>query len=227
MSSVITTRMFGRPSVSAPAGRAMAAGAATRPRARSAPSAIASDRLRAFAVSVRPCFEPSSRFACRGTLHHVSHYVNLPASPHPMSVATRQTRARLSREESRARIVAAATELVRELSYAELSVGAIMERAGLERTIFYRHFDDLADLLMRAGREAIEELYETQVDLSAARDGAEPEAVRAAIEPAVAVYRRHGPLLRALAEGAAARRRGRRRARRGSGAASTSWSRER
>jgi AcrR family transcriptional regulator len=121
-----------------------------------------------------------------------------------MSVATRQTRARLSREESRARIVAAATELVRELSYHELSVGAVMERAGLERTIFYRHFDDLADLLMRTGREAIEELYATQVDLSAARDGAEPEAVRAAIEPAVAVYRRHGPLLRALSEGAAA-----------------------
>jgi AcrR family transcriptional regulator len=121
-----------------------------------------------------------------------------------MSVATRQARARLSREESRARIVAAATELVRELSYHELSVGAVMERAGLERTIFYRHFDDLADLLMRTGREAIEELYATQVDLSAARDGAEPEAVRAAIEPAVAVYRRHGPLLRALSEGAAA-----------------------
>jgi TetR/AcrR family transcriptional regulator, ethionamide resistance regulator len=121
-----------------------------------------------------------------------------------MSVATRQTRSRLSREETRARIVAAATELVRELSYAELSVGVIMERAGLERTMFYRHFDDLADLLMRTGRDAIEELYATQVDLSAARDGAEPEAVRAAIQPAVAVYRRHGPLLRALAEGAAA-----------------------
>ncbi|MGH2965039.1 MAG: TetR/AcrR family transcriptional regulator [Solirubrobacterales bacterium] len=121
-----------------------------------------------------------------------------------MSVATRQTRTRLSREETRARIVAAATALVRELSYAELSVGVIMERAGLERTIFYRHFDDLADLLMQTGREAIEELYATQVDLSAARDGAEPDAVRAAIEPAVAVYRRHGPLLRALAEGAAA-----------------------
>jgi AcrR family transcriptional regulator len=121
-----------------------------------------------------------------------------------MSVATRQTRARLTREETRARIVAAATELVTELSYAELSVGVVMERAGLERTIFYRHFDDLADLLMSTGREAIEELYATQVDLSAARDGAEPEAVRAAIEPAVTVYRRHGPLLRALAEGAAA-----------------------
>jgi TetR/AcrR family transcriptional regulator, ethionamide resistance regulator len=120
-----------------------------------------------------------------------------------MNVTTRQERARLSREQSRARIVAAAIELVRELSYPELSVGAVMERAGLERTIFYRHFDDLGDLLMQTGREAIEELYETQLDLSAARDGAEPEVVRAAIEPAVAAYRRHGPLLRALTEAAA------------------------
>ena len=120
-----------------------------------------------------------------------------------MSVATRQERARLSREQSRARIIAAAIELVRELSYPELSVGGIMERAGLERTIFYRHFDDLGDLFMQTGREAIEELYATQVDLSAARDGAEPEVVRAAIEPAVAAYRRHGPLLRALTEAAA------------------------
>lgn len=120
-----------------------------------------------------------------------------------MSVATRRERARLSREQSRARIIGAATELVRERSYPELSVGAVMERAGLERTIFYRHFDDLGDLFMQTGREAIEALYETQVDLSAARDGAEPEVVRVAIEPAVTAYRRHGPLLRALTEAAA------------------------
>jgi AcrR family transcriptional regulator len=120
-----------------------------------------------------------------------------------MSVAARRARPRLSREQSRARIIAAAIELVRERSQPELSVGAIMERAGLERTIFYRHFDDLGDLLMATGREAIEELYETQVDLGAARDGAEPEVVRAAIEPAVAAYRRHGPLMRALTEAAA------------------------
>jgi AcrR family transcriptional regulator len=120
-----------------------------------------------------------------------------------MSVATRRERARLSREQSRARIIGAATELVRDHSYPELNVGLIMERAGLERTIFYRHFDDLGDLFMQTGREAIEELYETEVDLSAARNGAEPEVVRTAIEPAVASYRRHGPLLRALTEAAA------------------------
>jgi AcrR family transcriptional regulator len=120
------------------------------------------------------------------------------------NAATRPARTRLSREQARERIIAAATELVRDRSYQELSIGEIMERAGLERTIFYRHFDDLGDLLLRAGREAIEGLYEAELDLGAAREGDEPEVVRAALEPAVAVYRRHGPLLRALAEAAAA-----------------------
>ncbi len=99
----------------------------------------------------------------------------------------------------------AALELVGERSYAELSVGAVMERAGLERTLFYRHFDDLGDLLLRAAGEAIEELWAAQVDLGAGRDGSgtHPEKIREAMRPPVALYERHGPLLRVLDEGAA------------------------
>lgn len=108
-------------------------------------------------------------------------------------------RERLSRQESRERIVAAATDLLRERGYAALNVGVVMDRAGINRTIFYRHFEDLGELLIGASREAIEELYESETELGA-RTG--PEAVRAAIEPAVTVYRRHGPLLRALNEAA-------------------------
>ena len=78
-----------------------------------------------------------------------------------------------------------------------------MQKAGLGRTLFYRHFDDLADLLARASREAIDELYAAQQALGAARTGDEPHVVRQAIEPPVDVYRRHGPLLRAMAEAAA------------------------
>ena len=113
--------------------------------------------------------------------------------------------ARHTREESRARIVAAATDLMRERSYPEMSVGEVMKRAGFERTIFYRHFDDLGDLLLRAGQESIGGLYDTQIDLSATRDGTgeNRDAIRAAMEPVVAFYERHGPLLRALSEAAA------------------------
>src|SRR3954464_14556556 len=66
-----------------------------------------------------------------------------------------QTRVRKNREESRRRILDAVAELVRERSYTALTVDEVMSRAGIGRTIFYRHFDDLGELLMRAGREAI------------------------------------------------------------------------
>jgi len=115
-----------------------------------------------------------------------------------MAVATRQTKARLSRQESRAQIVAAAERLVRERSYAELSVEEVMAEAGQGRTIFYRHFDDLADLLGRACREAIDELYAAQRALG----DLGPGLLRPALRNAVEVYAAHGPLLRAVAEAA-------------------------
>ena len=122
----------------------------------------------------------------------------MPASSSPTG---RRLLARQSRQQTRERIVAAATELVRRHSYEELSVGAVMERAGLGRTIFYRYFDDLADLLIRASREAIEELYDAQRAL--ARTSVDSQVVGQAISAAVSVYQRHGPLLRGIAEAAA------------------------
>src|SRR2546423_6841883 len=118
-------------------------------------------------------------------------------------MATRRAEIRQSREQSRAHIAAAATELVRQTPYAALTVDEVMREAGIGRTIFYRHFDDLADLLMRAGREAIGELYEAHRALAEAQLGDGPEVVRQVIEPAVAVFERHGPLLRAIREAAA------------------------
>jgi AcrR family transcriptional regulator len=118
-------------------------------------------------------------------------------------MATHRAEVRHSRKQSRERIVAAVEELVRHTSYGELSVDEVMREAGIGRTIFYRHFDDLADLLMRAGREAIEELYEAHRALAEAQLGDGPEVVRQVIEPAVAVFERHGPLLRAIREAAA------------------------
>jgi AcrR family transcriptional regulator len=119
------------------------------------------------------------------------------------SMAAHIAEVRQSRKQSRERIVAAATELVRHTSYGELSVDEVMREAGFGRTIFYRHFDDLADLLMGAAREAINELYEAHRTLAAAKLGDGPDVVRQTIEPAVAVFQRHGPLLRAIREAAA------------------------
>jgi TetR/AcrR family transcriptional regulator, ethionamide resistance regulator len=120
------------------------------------------------------------------------------------SASSSKTRTRQTRERSRRKIIEAATELVRERSYAELNVGEIMARAGLGRTIFYRHFDDLGDLLVRAGREAVDQLYEAQLKLASTRIDHGPGAVEQAIRLPVEVYHRHGPLLRAIAEAGAA-----------------------
>jgi AcrR family transcriptional regulator len=118
-------------------------------------------------------------------------------------MTTHRAEVRQARQQSRDRIVAAATELIRTRPYGALTVDEVMREVGLGRTIFYRHFDDLADLLLRAGREAIDELYDAQRAFTEARIGEGPEVVRQAIEPAVAVYERHGPVLRAIAEAAA------------------------
>jgi AcrR family transcriptional regulator len=115
----------------------------------------------------------------------------------PTKTAVRQTR-----QESRERIVAAATALIRHTAYGALTVDDVMREAGAGRTIFYRHFDDLADLLMRAGREAFDGLYEAEQAFGNAHVGGEPN-VQAAIEAAVDAHMRHGPLLRAIAEAAA------------------------
>jgi TetR/AcrR family transcriptional regulator, ethionamide resistance regulator len=120
----------------------------------------------------------------------------------PMATAALRTRARQSRRESRERIVAAATELVRTRAYSELSVDAVMREAGMGRTIFYRHFDDLGQMILSASREAIEQLYQAQEDLGQARPDQDPAAVRRALTAAVDVYHRHGPLLRAVDEAA-------------------------
>lgn len=120
------------------------------------------------------------------------------------SVADRRRQVRETREQTRARIVAAATELLRERSFTELTVDEVMRAAGQGRTIFYRHFDDLPDLLLRASRDAVEELYAAQARLGSAREVPPRDTVREALRLAVAVHRRDGPLLRAVAEAAAA-----------------------
>lgn len=120
-----------------------------------------------------------------------------------MATVTHRTRVRQSREETRERIIAAASLLLRKRSYAELTVDEVMREAGQGRTIFYRHFDDLADLLSRASREAIDALYEAQRTLGAGGGPGGADAVREAMGLAVAVYRDHGPLLRGIAEAAA------------------------
>jgi AcrR family transcriptional regulator len=114
---------------------------------------------------------------------------------------------RQNRERTRQRIVDAAAELLRERPYSELNVNEVMERAGIGRTLFYRHFADLGELLLDVAQEAMDELYDTEVALdqarlAEARDAPNPDDLRQAVAAPVAVYDRHGPLLQAVLEAA-------------------------
>ena len=120
-----------------------------------------------------------------------------------VETATRREVARKTRQEARDSIVAAAEKLIRRRSYAELNVDEVMREAGLGRTIFYRHFDDLGDLLLKVAQGVIGELYEAQPALEDIGPGGEVAAVWQGLVPAVAVYHRHGPLLRGISEAAA------------------------
>jgi AcrR family transcriptional regulator len=116
-------------------------------------------------------------------------------SSHPAATGRRAaTRAR--RAEARERIVAAAERLLRERPYRDLSVEDVMAEAGLSRTVFYRHFDGLPELMLGL-------LESIRAELAAELSGEPgPGFTRAVLEAAVDVYGRHGPFLRAVAEAA-------------------------
>lgn len=96
---------------------------------------------------------------------------------------------------ARDRILGAARALLAERPFAELTVGAVMAEAGLARTVFYRHFDDLPSLAPELLPDADDPLVDriergpAQAPLDTARD---------MVEGLVAVFAEHGRLLRAI-----------------------------
>jgi AcrR family transcriptional regulator len=113
----------------------------------------------------------------------------------------RRARLRAERGANRAAIVAAAEAALRERPFREVSVEELMERAGLARTQFYRHFDDLSDLVLTVTGDAFAELLTAQEQLVEVA-GMTAANLRAAIAPAVHAFAEHGPLVRAVSEAA-------------------------
>jgi len=127
-----------------------------------------------------------------------------------MSSAKSPARSRQSSAESRKAILAAADRLLRTRPYRELSVEAVMGEAGLSRTIFYRHFDDLPSLVVNLLTSLAGEMVELSSDFAtnglAAKSGREaPDAkvIRDALSRVVVFFSAHGPLVKGVADAAA------------------------
>src|SRR3954471_22539515 len=105
----------------------------------------------------------------------------------------RRVATRTRRAEARERIVAAAELLLRDRPYRDLRVEDVMAAAGLSRTVFYRHFDDLPRL-MASLLDVVQAELEDAMKLTVDAPG-DWEAFIDTLRGAVDVWARHGPLM--------------------------------
>ena len=123
------------------------------------------------------------------------------SSAEPVEVATKRTKRRQSPEETRQQILDAAQLFLREKSYRELNVDALMTRTGHTRTVFYRHFDDIPALMLALIQEVGTEMIEVAAHW-AQTETVTPEEAKARLALFVGFYDRNGPLVHAVAEAA-------------------------
>jgi AcrR family transcriptional regulator len=101
------------------------------------------------------------------------------------------------RDEARRRIVAATGRLLERRRFRELTVDAVMGEAGLARTVFYRHFDGLADVVLGLVDDAVADAAEVAYS---APDPSVPAVLRAMLERGVELWAEHGHLIAAVEE---------------------------
>jgi TetR/AcrR family transcriptional regulator, ethionamide resistance regulator len=114
----------------------------------------------------------------------------------PASADQRKRAPRVPAVEARRRIIDAANRLLRERRFRELTVEDVMAEAGLPRTVFYRHFDGIASIVLGLLDDLLAGvLYETEVG-----DQSDRSMMRRQLALAVDTFGRYGPLLLALDE---------------------------
>ncbi len=97
--------------------------------------------------------------------------------------------------------MAAAEAFLRERTYRELSVDALMSRTELTRTVFYRHFDDIPSLVLALMQQVGGELVEVAQEWSQV-ERVTPDVARARLALFIDFHVRNGPLVHAVAEAA-------------------------
>jgi AcrR family transcriptional regulator len=104
---------------------------------------------------------------------------------------------RVPADEARLRILAATRELLMDRPFAALTVGDVMARAGLARTVFYRHFEGLPQLAPELLPDAEDPLVDQVLR------GSPEDLVGDMIAGLVALYAENGRWLRAIDAAAA------------------------
>jgi AcrR family transcriptional regulator len=111
-------------------------------------------------------------------------------------VSTRVSQ-RVPRDEARRRIVAATARLLENRRFRDLTVDAVMTEAGLARTVFYRHFDGLADLVVGLLDDAVADAGEVATTVA---DPGAPDVLHRMLARGVELFAAHGHLLAAVEE---------------------------
>lgn len=95
----------------------------------------------------------------------------------------------------------AAEALLAERPLTDISVAQILERAGVSRASFYFYFASKHAVLERLAERVVDEIYAgTQTWLHRAAGEPPQAALRAAMSTALALWREHGPVLRAMVD---------------------------
>jgi TetR/AcrR family transcriptional regulator, ethionamide resistance regulator len=129
----------------------------------------------------------------------LSHYLSLSTLGNVTTPL--RSRRRQSREQTRRQIVEAAEAFLRSRPLAELTVEELMALTGHSRTVFYRHFGDLADVVVAVLAEAGAGLQRVGEEWAQA-DG-DPRAIAEEhLAGVVAFWVRNGPLMAAISAAA-------------------------
>jgi AcrR family transcriptional regulator len=111
----------------------------------------------------------------------------------PAASARRRENARARRGEARESIIAAAAALMDDRPFRELTVEDVMAAAGLSRTVFYRHFDGLPEVVL-----ALLERIESEVAAELLEGEPSDDWLADVLAAAVDMFAEHGRFLRAL-----------------------------
>lgn len=121
-----------------------------------------------------------------------------------MASTPTRSRRRQSPEETRSLILDSADRLLRERPFREISVDEVMRPTGYRRTVFYRHFTGLPEMVLAVLARVMPELVQaTEAFLEISGGEITESQVRELVRGVVEHWERHGPLMLALRDASA------------------------